>query len=80
VVIAPCPCEVLAITVHPFSPGGGQPVMAILAMILPFPASQGGEDFAAVAAAAAFGVEDSALGELLAAGGGRPADKRGILG
>jgi hypothetical protein len=51
--------------------------MAIPAMILPFPASRGGEDFAGVAAAAAFGVEDSALEELLAEGGERPADKRG---
>jgi hypothetical protein len=54
--------------------------MAILASILPFPASWGGEDFAGVAAAAAFGVEDSALEELLAEGGERPADKRGTRG
>ena len=65
---------------HPFSPGDGEPVMAIPAMILPFPASRGGEDFAGVAAAAAFGVEDSALEEPLAEGGNRPADKRGTLG
>ena len=78
-VIAPCPCELLAPTVHPFSPGDGEPVMAIPALILPFPASRGGEDFAGVAAAAAFGVEDSALEELLAEGGERPADKRGTL-
>jgi hypothetical protein len=56
--------------------------MAIPAMILPFPGSRGGEDFAgvAVAAAAAFGVEDSALEEPLAEGGDRPADKRGTRG
>jgi len=53
--------------------------MAIPAMILPSPASRGGEDFAGVAAAAAFGVEDSALEELLAEGGERPAAKRGTL-
>ena len=75
----PCPCEVLATIVHPFSPGDGEPVMAIPAMILPFPASRVGEGFAGVAAAAAFGVEDSALEELLAEGGERPADKRGTL-
>jgi len=54
--------------------------MAIAAMILPFPASWGGEDFAGVVAAAAFGVEDSALEEPLAEGGDRPADKRGTRG
>jgi hypothetical protein len=48
-------------------------------MILPFQALWGGEDFAGVAAAAAFEVEDSALEELLAEGGERPADKRGTL-
>jgi len=80
VVIAPCPCEVRAITVHPFFPGDGAPVMAIPAMILPFPASWGGEDLAGVAAAAAFGMEDSALEEPLAEGGDRTADKRGTLG
>jgi hypothetical protein len=79
-VIAPCPCEVLAITVHPFSPTGGQPVMAIPAMILPFLASWGGEDFGGVAAAAAFGVEDSALERPLAGGGDSPADERGTRG
>lgn len=71
---------VLATTVHPFSPGDGEPVTAIPAMILPALASRGGEDFAGVAAAAAFGVEDSALEEPLAEGGDRPADKRGTLG
>ncbi len=71
---------VLATTVHPFSPGDGEPVMATPAMILPALASRGGEDFAGVAAAAAFGVEDSALEEPLAEGGDRPADKRGTLG
>ena len=79
-VIAPCPCEVLAITVHPFSLGDGEAVMAIPAMILPALASWGGEDFAGVAAAAAFGVEDSALVEPLADGGDRPTDKRGTQG
>ena len=54
--------------------------MAIPAMILPALASRGGEDFAGVAAAVAFGVEGSALEEPLAAGGDRPADKRGTLG
>ena len=43
--------------------------MAIPATILPFPALRGGEDFAGEAAAAAFGVEDSASEELLAEGG-----------
>jgi hypothetical protein len=43
--------------------------MAIPAMILPAPASRGGEDFAGVVAAVAFGVEDSALEEPLAEGG-----------
>jgi hypothetical protein len=47
--------------------------MAILAMILPALASRGGEDFAGVAAGTAFGVEDWALEEPLAEGGGRPA-------
>ena len=79
-VIAPCPCEVRAITVHPFFPGDGPSVMAIPATILPFPASWGGEDFAGVAAAAVFGVEDSALEEPLTEGGERPADKRGTRG
>ena len=78
-VFAPCPCELLATTGRPFSPGDGEPVMAIPAMILPFLASWVGEDFAGMAAAAAFGVEDSALEELLAEGGERPADKRGTL-
>ena len=54
--------------------------MAIPATILPALASRGGEDFAGVAAAVAFGVEGSALEEPLAAGGDRPADKRGTLG
>ena len=54
--------------------------MAIPVMILPSPASWGGEDFAGVAAAAAFGVEDSALEEALAEVGDRPADRRGMLG
>jgi hypothetical protein len=54
--------------------------MAIPVLILPSLASWGGEDFAGVAAAAAFGVEDSALEELLAEGGERPADKRGTRG
>lgn len=54
--------------------------MAIPAMILPALASWGGEDFAGVAAAAAFGVEDSALVEPLADGGDRPTDKRGTQG
>jgi len=54
--------------------------MAIPAMILPFPASWGGEDLAGVAAAAAFGMEDSALEEPLAEGGDTTADKRGTLG
>ena len=65
---------------HPFSPGDGEPVMAIPAMILPALVSRGGEDFAGVATAAAFGVEDSALEEPLAEGGERPADKRGTRG
>ena len=47
--------------------------MAIPAMIHQALASLGGEDFAGVAAAAAFGVEDSALEEPLAEGGDRPA-------
>ena len=76
----PCPWEVLATIVHPFSPGDGEPVMAIPAMILPALASRGGEDFAGVAAAAATGVEDQALEEPLAEGGGSPADRRGTLG
>jgi hypothetical protein len=42
--------------------------MAIPATILPLPALRGGEDFAGVAAVAVFGVEDSALEELLAEG------------
>ena len=54
--------------------------MAIPAMILPFPASRVGEDLAGVAAAATFGVEESALEELLTEGGERPADKRGTRG
>jgi hypothetical protein len=54
--------------------------MAIPAMIFPALFLRGGEDFAGVAAAAAFGVEDSALTEALAEGGDRPADKRGTLG
>ena len=54
--------------------------MAIPAMILPALVLRGGEDFAGVAAAAAFGVEDSALEEPLAEGGDRPADKRGTRG
>ena len=54
--------------------------MAIPAMILPALALRGGEDFAGVAAAAVFGVEDSALEELLAEGGEKPADKRGTRG
>jgi hypothetical protein len=56
--------------------------MVIPVMILPSLASLGGEDFVGVAAAAAaaFGVEDSALEELLAEGGERPADKRGTRG
>jgi hypothetical protein len=53
--------------------------MAILAMILPALASWGGEDFAGVAAAAAFGVEDSALEEVVGEDGDNPADKRGTL-
>ena len=60
-VFAPCLCEVLATTVHPFSPGDGEPVMAMPAVILPTLASRGGEDFAGEVAAAALGVEDSAL-------------------
>jgi hypothetical protein len=57
-------------------------VMVIPVMILPSLAFLGGEDFVGVAAAAAaaFGVEDSALEELLAEGGERPADKRGTRG
>lgn len=78
-VIAPCPCGVLATTVHPFSPGDEE-MVAIPVMILPSLASRGGEDFAGVAAAAAFGVEDSALEELLAEDGERPADQRGTRG
>jgi len=54
--------------------------VAIPVMILPSLASRGGEDFAGVAVAVAFGVEDSALEELLAEGGERPADKRGTRG
>jgi hypothetical protein len=54
--------------------------MAIPAMILPFLASWGGEDFGGVAAAAAFGVEDSALERPLAGGGDSPADERGTRG
>ena len=54
--------------------------MAIPAMIPPALAARDGEDFAGVAATAAFGVEDSALEELLAGGGERPADKRGTRG
>ena len=78
-VFAPCPCEVLATTVHPFSPGDGAPVMAIAAMILPALASRGGEDFAGVAGAAAFGVEVSALEEVVGEDGDRSADTRGTL-
>ncbi len=78
-VFALCPCEDLATTVHSFHPGDGEPVMAIPAMILPALASQGGGDFAGVAAAAALGVEDSVLEEALGVGGDGPADKRGTL-
>ena len=42
--------------------------MAIPAMILPALVSRGGEDFAGVEAAPAFGVEDSALEEPWAGG------------
>lgn len=54
--------------------------MAIPATILPFPPLWDGEDCVGVAAAVAFGVEDLALAEPLAAGGNRPAEKRGIRG
>jgi hypothetical protein len=54
--------------------------MANPAMILPALALRDGEDFVGVAAAAAFGVEDSALDKALDEGGGRAADKRRILG
>lgn len=51
--------------------------MAIAAMILPAVASGGGKDPAVVAAAAAFGVEDSALTEPTVEGGDRPAAEIG---
>jgi hypothetical protein len=54
--------------------------MAIPAMIRPAPALRDGEDSAGVEAAAALGVEDSALGEALAEGSDRPANRRGTLG